>query len=1032
MKTRIFVKTPILKKMKHRISRILCTALCCAPLLAAAQTSEKSTSPQRLFQEGKSLFQQKAYSAAISPLQAYVRQMNADGKPLPDTGERQEAEYMLVSAAYELRDPQSVDLLRAFLDEYPDTPHANRIYALIASTYFFEEKYDEALAMFNSARLDLLGSEERDDMTYRLATCYLKTGNVKEAAIWFETLRSTSKKYAADCDYYISYIRYAQGRYDEALSGFLPLQDNAKYKDLVPYYIAEIYLLKKQYDKAEIVAQNALSAHPDGLSYIHTAEMNRILGTAEYHFGKYHEAIKSFEQYLEYNAEPTHRRDALYMLGMSCYQCGVYSQVPTILGRVTTGNDALSQNAYLHMGLAYLQLADKTKARMAFEQAAASNADLKIKEQAAYNYALCIHETSYSAFGESVTVFEKFLNEFPNSPYADKVSNYLVEVYMNTRSYDAALKSIERIAHPSRAILEAKQKILFQLGTQSFANAQFEQAIGYFNQSIALGQYNLQTKADALYWLGESYYRMGRMREASRNFNEYLSLTQQRNTEMFALAYYNLAYIAFHQKDYSTAESRFRNFAQLEKGENPTALADAYNRIGDCNLHVRRFDEAKQYYTKAENLGTPAGDYSYYQLALVAGLQKDYSGKVALLDRLSAKYPNSPYAVNALYEKGRSYVQSNNSNQAIATFRELLNKYPESPVSRKAAAEIGLLYYQNDDFDRAIEAYKHVVTKYPGSAEARLAMRDLKSIYVDANRVEEFAALAAQMPGEIRFEPNEQDSLTYIAAEKVYMKGEAIPAKASFTRYLQSFPNGAFSLNAHYYLSVIGKDQKDEEAVLEHAGKLLEYPDNPYSEEALLMHGEILFNRRQYDQALADYKQLQAKATTAERRQLGAIGVLRCAALMHDDTEVINAATTLLAEAKLSPELRSEALYYRAKAYLNEKADKKAMDDLQLLAKDTRTLYGAEAKYLVAQQWYNAGNYAAAEKEILNFIDQSTPHAYWLARSFILLSDVYVAMNKNLDARQYLLSLQQNYHADDDIEGMINERLEKLKGEQGE
>lgn len=43
---------------------------------------------------------------------------------------------------------------------------------------------------------------------------------------------------------------------------------------------------------------------------------------------------------------------------------------------------------------------------MAFEQAAASNANLKIKEQAAYNYALCIHETSYSAFGESVTVLK--------------------------------------------------------------------------------------------------------------------------------------------------------------------------------------------------------------------------------------------------------------------------------------------------------------------------------------------------------------------------------------------------------------------------------------------------------------------------------------------------------------------------------------------------------------------------------------------------------------------------------------------------
>ena len=110
------------------------------------------------------------------------------------------------------------------------------------------------------------------------------------------------------------------------------------------------------------------------------------------------------------------------------------------------------------MGLAYLQLAEKNKARMAFEQAAASNANLKIKEQAAYNYALCIHETSYSAFGESVTVFEKFLNEFPTSAYAEKVSSYLVEVYMNTRSYDAALKSIERIAHPGRAFWKPSRR----------------------------------------------------------------------------------------------------------------------------------------------------------------------------------------------------------------------------------------------------------------------------------------------------------------------------------------------------------------------------------------------------------------------------------------------------------------------------------------------------------------------------------------------------------------------------------------------
>lgn len=111
-----------------------------------------------------------------------------------------------------------------------------------------------------------------------------------------------------------------------------------------------------------------------------------------------------------------------------------------------------------------------------------------------------------------------------------------------------------------------------------------------------------------------------------------------------------------------------------------------------------------------------------------------------------------------------------NNNQAITSFKELLSKYPESPVSRKAAAEVGLLYYQKGDYNQAIGAYKEVIEKYPGSEEARLAMRDLKSIYVDLNRIEEFAALANAMPGHIRFDANEQDSLTYAAAERFIQK----------------------------------------------------------------------------------------------------------------------------------------------------------------------------------------------------------------------------------------------------------------------
>lgn len=1000
--------------MKKRIISLVIGLMCGFPLLITAQQKYPLVSPANLFENGRQLFLQKNYGAANQALEEFVRS-NRDADLL------MEAEYMLACTAYELKAKNCIDVLRNYLDKYPDSPYANRIYSLMASAYYFDGKYDEAITMFNSCELYLLGDDERDASTYRLAMSYMEVGQLQPASVWLRTLLGSSDKYRTDAKYNLAYIDYVQKKYDEAMPVFLSLQSDPKYKELVPYYIAEIYLVRKNYDKSEIVAEGYISSYS---RHKNIAEMERILGISRYYMGKYAEAIEPLTAYV--NAVNKPNRDALYLLGMACYQTRVYSRAAEMLGAVTSVKDDLSQNAYLHMGLSYLQLKDQNKARLAFEQASSMNFNTQIKEQALYNYALCIHETSYSPFDESVTVFERFLNEFPNSQYAGKVSDYLVEVYMNTRSYEAALKSIAKITHPGARILEAKQNILFHLGTQVFANARFEDAIDYFNQSLTLSRYNAQTKADTYYWRGEAYYRLNRLTDASRDIRQYLEFTQVKNNDMYALAHYTLGYISFKGKDYAKAENWFSRYVSLAKDTHKPVVADAYNRIGDCNFYARRFSAAQQDYSKAAQLDPSQGDYSLYQEAFVLGLQKDYLGKIHVLNKLIDQYPASQYQDDAMYERGRAYVMMEDQSRAINSFRELLNKFPESAVARKAANEIGLLYYQSDNYAEAIKAYKYVITTYPGSEEARLAQRDLKSIYIDLNKVDEYANFASSIPGGVSFDVNERDSLTYIAAEKVYMRGDVREAKASFTRYLQTFPEGAFSLNAHYYIGLTDYNQKNFTEALSHFEKVLEYPDNKFSEDAMVVSAEILFNSRNFERSLAVYKQLRDKASTSERRQLAKTGVLRCAYILNDEKEVIHAATDLLGDSKLAPELRNEARYYRAKAYLGQKAVNSAMTDLNELAKDTRNMYGAEAKYLVAQLHFEAGETALAEKEILDYIDKSTPHAYWLARSFILLSDIYMKMGRDLDAKQYLLSLQQNYQADDDIQRMIETRLNKL------
>lgn len=1001
--------------MKNKKHVWVAGAMCVLPLMGMAQQTEPLTDSRRLFDDGKELFLRRDYAAAQQTLSRFVQQK-------PQASLADEAAYMIACTSYELKSPDCIKQLEGYLEQYPDSRYANRVQSLIASAYFFQEKYPEAIACFKGCQFDLLADSERDACTLRMGTAYLKMGNLQEAAVWFSILKEVSSEYHIDAVYHLAYIDYVQKQYDKALQGFREAGESSKYAALSPYYIADIHLVRGNYQQARQIASTYLEAYPRQEKAI---EMKRICGEACYGLKQYAAAIDYLSAYRSETEEHA-ERNSLYKLGMSFFYTGVYSEAAAALGEVTTVQDALTQNAYLHMGLAYLQLKERNRARMAFEQASAMNYDRDIKEQAFYNYALCIHETSYSPFAESVTVFERFLNEFPNSVYTEKVNDYLIEVYMNTRSYMAALNSIAKISRPGNRILEAKQKLLFRLGTQAFAQAAFENAIEYFSQSLQLRRYNQQTQADAYYWRGESKYRLEQYGAAASDYRQYLEFAPDRRSTEYGLALYNLGYTAFKQKQYDKALTWFTRCAESGIRLENDVVADVYNRMGDCNFYARRFDAADAQYAQASGYSMSLSDYSLFQQSIIKGLQREYGKKIELLNRLITGFPESQYLDDALYEQGRAFVQLEDNDNAVKRYSLLVQRYPESPLSRRAANEIGLLYYQNDKYNEAIAAYKKVISTYPGSEEARLAQRDLKSIYIDLNRVDNYMAFVSTIPGGANFDVNERDSLTYVAAERVYMRGNITEAKNSFVRYLQSFPQGAFSVDAHYYLGLIDYNEKNYTGAVSHLDKVVEYPDNKFSGEAMAMCADIAYREKEYEKSLGLYKRMADRAVSQEERVTARTGAMRSAWMVKDCQEIISVASGLIAESKLAPELANEAHYYRAKALLAEGQNKEAAGDLAVLAKDTRNVYGAEAKYLLAQLYFDNGETGKAEKEVLDYIEVSTPHAYWLARSFVLLSDVYMKLGRNLDAKQYLLSLQQNYQADDDIAEMIETRLAKL------
>ena len=422
-----------------------------------------------------------------------------------------------------------------------------------------------------------------------------------------------------------------------------------------------------------------------------------------------------------------------------------------------------------------------------------------------------------------------------------------------------------------------------------------------------------------------------------------------------------------------------------------------------------------------------AADYAAFQRAFVMGLQRNYEGKIRELDELMRRYPNSIYYDDALYEKSRALTMLGRETEAIKVLQELIAKFPDSPVASQAGIQLGQLYYNAGNYPQSVAAYKRVIEKFPGSEDARNALISMETVYRDMNDIESYINYANSLPGGLRIAPSRQDSLTFLAAERVYMKGSKSEAQQALVRYLQSYPDGAFSSDANYYLGVMADEKGNKNEALGYFRKVIDAGNTKFMENALLYAAQAEYEKGNYRQALADYAKLANMSRNAVNRQEGLMGLVRTQMKLENYNEVVRAATDLLGSAALSPEMATEARYLRGKAYQQLKDPDKAMADFQAIAGDTRSVYGAEAQFILADTYFRWKSYDRAEAQVKDFMQKGTPHQYWMARAIIVLADTYAARGDAFQAKQYLQSLKANYKGNEaDIRQMIDERLRKL------
>lgn len=973
----------------------------------------------RLLDECRTLFTQGDYTAAGTLLEEWEQTA-----PASNVLRTEELDYMRTVIAVEKNPAKSLDAIQEFMDRYPGSMYLNRMQALMGTAYFAMYEFEKAVECFDDTDPLLLDEKDCCRMVRHNAISLFRTGRTDEGRLQMSILEQMIDDPENDADivFYRAFMDYRAGKTEQAVEGFNKAL-GTNHNDEARLYLADIDLMGDgDHSQAMETAQQMIDEASD--PYLE-AEAERILGEYWYRKGEYDKAYGLIRSYMSVGISSDPRHDK-YVLGIASVQTGDMECAIENLSEVAEGEDELAQNAALHLGLAALDKGDKSMARMAFERASSIPGKPEVREQALYNYAMVIHETAFSPFAESVTSFERFLNEFPNSRYADNVSSYLVDVYLNTNSYDAALNSIAKINNPGPSILAAKMQLLYNKAMDLMAAGQYEDVPGLLTSVISLDSYDHATAVDATYWRGEAYYRLNKADMADNDYRRYLSLIGNRLTRFSGLANYGIGYVAYNRQNYSEAWKAMRTVIETSDrtGIANDILADACLRAADCMFYDRQYSQAREYYRMAMNIDRSTGDYALYQTAIVNGLQRDYTQKISNLDRLVNDYPESAYVPSALYEEGRAYQQNDKPTQAITAFRRIMRDYPTSELARKASAEIALIYYQTEKYDDAIAAYKDVIAKYPGSDEARTALVDLKSIYVETGDVNSFIEYTAGVRGAAPIAASERDSLTYTSAESMFSRGEKSVALERFGQYLEQFPNGAFAVNAWYYQGEILEERKEIDRAYSSYMHAADFENSRFCESALDRAATLAWNSGKWNDAMNAYIRLYDKTTNAERQRRSLYSIVSCAGRTGNDDTVLRYADKAL-QTQLPKDQITEVKYRKAKALLAKNDRTGARPLLEELSKDTRSQFGAESDYLLSQLLFDSGDKEGAEKVIMDFIQEGTPHAYWLARSFILLSDIYKSQGKDVEARQYLLSLKSNYTGNgDDIAQMIASRLE--------
>ncbi len=968
---------------------LVLTALVTVPL--AAQQTKTNTQAQYKLKIAHELFYKQKYASAQKAFEEILNSYPAN------TEEHAEAMYYSACCSLELFNADAETRMVSFIKLYPGSKRIKMAYFQLGNIQYRTKSYRDALAWYEKiSERDFHSFDSRCEYQFKKGYCFFLRNDYEKAKLLFNEIKDVENNYAAPASYYFSHIAYSEGNLETALHGFQKFNSGSPFYPTIPYYIAHIYYMQKKYPELIQYTEPWL----DSATVKRAPELANLIGDAYFRMDNYEKALPYLSKFFDKGVKPT--REDYYKMAYCYYKTNNFIKAVDFYKKVIGKSDSLNQLAYYQLAYSYLKTNDKQASRNSYEAASKDTFYSDIAEDALFSYAKLSYELSYNPYHEAIDAFDRYIQNYPQSPRLDEAFRYMVNVYLTTKNYKGALVSIEKIKNRSLDMDFAYQKIAFYRAVEFFNDRDYSNAIQLFMKAYDIGK-DKNLNALSQYWVAESYYRLNQFDKALMYYNNFYIAPGASLQKEFELVNYNIGYTLFKKEDYSQAAISFRKYIQEKNETNLKMRNDAFLRIGDCYFIQSEYQKAADFYNEAIKINLIDIDYALFQKASILGLLSKTDDKISNLEMLLNKYPKSNYADDAEYEIGNAYLQNENYNKALSYFNMLQKDYPKSSYVKKAMLKSALAYYNLDKDKDAIALYKEIIAQYPGSTEAKESVVAIRNIYIANSDMASFEDYIKNQSG-INFSASALDSASYEAAEIRFMKGDCEHAIIDFKKYIEKYPNGFFLIHANYYLAECLAKENPEEAL-----KAYQYVasqnKNKFTENAILKTANICFKQKDYAQAEKYFEQLLETAETPANILEAKVGIMRCSSKLSEPAKTIEYAVKVMNSSKVSNDLLSESYFTRGKAAYELGKDSLAIGDLIKTLTMSQSEFGAMAQYYLAELYYNRKNYPEAEKTIFDLVNRIPSYDYWIAKGFVLLGKNYYALYDPFQAKETFKSV---------------------------